>query len=66
MPLFLQKVQLDPDEIVAMEMKQTEMSNYMRERAVKKIQYGDAYSSDYTEREVSEYVTDSEAELPLG
>ena len=46
-------------------MKQTEMSKYMQERALKKIQYGDAYSSDYTERELSEYVTDSEAEIPL-
>lgn len=43
------------------------MVKYMQERAIKKLQYGEAYSSDYTERELSEYVTDSEAgdNLPL-
>ena len=65
MPIMLQKVQLDPDEVVEVEMKQKEMVKYMQERAFKKMQYGDAYSSDYTEREFSEYVTDSEAEIPL-
>lgn len=60
-PAMFFNIQLTEEQLKTVEQKQKEQAEYIRERALRKIEEGSEYSSDYEEIEKSDYVsTDGE------